>query len=389
MDTLDFESLMKEKDLMCKANYTYVLRVLGIYEIKNGTLLEYGLMMEYMPHGSLHSLFGRVKDIPWALRFQFLHQVALGMNYLHHALNPPIIHRDLKPHNVLLNKFLDVQLTDFGLARSEASVSATFAGTLSYMPPEAFRPGYKATQKFDVYSFAILTWGILAGQEPYKVVNQEVVEHHVCKNDRPDVQQLAQWKDVKMVPEAIQMMEKCWDGDPAARPTFNECKDQTWEMNRQYVDEIQDAVITVLNQLRSNSSSSQRVQVSDVPDGATPETSDTDLDTYKINLFIKSLNRVPDDTIVIEDPQKFLKENFSKIIQEKPELTGVWDDLFAQNYLTGEDMDRIIKSDSVHEQIRKTLRLMMNNGQHSCTVFLQLLRQHCPSLMSKLEVKQP
>ncbi|XP_068107756.1 receptor-interacting serine/threonine-protein kinase 2-like isoform X3 [Hyperolius riggenbachi] len=332
----DFESLMKEKDLMCKANYTYVLRVLGIYEIKNGTLLEYGLMMEYMPHGSLHSLFGRVKDIPWALRFQFLHQVALGMNYLHHALNPPIIHRDLKPHNVLLNKFLDVQLTDFGLARSEASVSATFAGTLSYMPPEAFRPGYKATQKFDVYSFAILTWGILAGQEPYK-----------------------------------------------------ECKDQTWEMNRQYVDEIQDAVITVLNQLRSNSSSSQRVQVSDVPDGATPETSDTDLDTYKINLFIKSLNRVPDDTIVIEDPQKFLKENFSKIIQEKPELTGVWDDLFAQNYLTGEDMDRIIKSDSVHEQIRKTLRLMMNNGQHSCTVFLQLLRQHCPSLMSKLEVKQP
>ncbi|XP_068107753.1 receptor-interacting serine/threonine-protein kinase 2-like isoform X2 [Hyperolius riggenbachi] len=164
------KGLMKERDVMQKASSPHVLRLLGVYEKPEGKLLELGLVMEFMPNGSLRSLFDNIPDVPWALKFQILHQVVLGMNYLH-SMDPPIIHRDLKPCNVLLNKYLDVQITDFGLSKiAGATTSATpsFAGTLSYMPPEALNDiNYEITRTFDVYSFAILTWTVFSSVEPY------------------------------------------------------------------------------------------------------------------------------------------------------------------------------------------------------------------------------
>ncbi|XP_075463639.1 receptor-interacting serine/threonine-protein kinase 4-like isoform X3 [Ascaphus truei] len=168
----NLKDFMKERDMMHTANYTYVLRLLGVYEKPEGNLIEYGLVMEYMPLGSLCTLFENVPDVPWALRFQILHQVVLGMNFLH-SLSHPIIHRDLKPGNVLFNKYLDVQLTDFGLAKFAGASSTmptdqSIVGTLAYMPPEALNDlNYKPTKLFDVYSFGILTWSVLSGQKPY------------------------------------------------------------------------------------------------------------------------------------------------------------------------------------------------------------------------------
>ncbi|XP_040189075.1 receptor-interacting serine/threonine-protein kinase 3-like isoform X2 [Rana temporaria] len=164
------KDLMKERDVMQKASNPHVLRLLGVYEKAEGSLVEYGLVMEYMSYGSLRTLFDDIPDVPWALRFQILHQVVLGMNYLH-SLDPPIIHRDLKPCNVLLNKHLDVQITDFGLSKiigATSSAVPSFAGTLPYMPPEALNNiNYEVSKSHDVYSFGILVWTVFSGEEPY------------------------------------------------------------------------------------------------------------------------------------------------------------------------------------------------------------------------------
>ncbi|PIO31908.1 hypothetical protein AB205_0077090, partial [Aquarana catesbeiana] len=175
----EFCSLMKEKDMMMKANSTYVLRVLAIYENEDKGHIEYGLVMEYMPHGSLHSLFNTFNEkkvlVPWPLRFQMLHQVAIAMSFLH-SLNPAIIHQDLKPQNVLLRKDLDVQLTDFGLARNETSASIT--------------------------------------------INREIIICRIPEGIRPNMKLVDCWKTEKMVPEAIEMMKQCWDGEPSKRLCF-------------------------------------------------------------------------------------------------------------------------------------------------------------------------
>lgn len=48
------------------------------------------------------------------------------------------------------------------------SAGARGAGTLSYMAPEHLESIHTvSTEKSDVYSFAIVVWVVLAGEEPY------------------------------------------------------------------------------------------------------------------------------------------------------------------------------------------------------------------------------
>ena len=58
------------------------------------------------------------------------------MSYLH---SKKIVHRDVKTENMLLDKDRTVKLTDFGVARVEASNASDMTGqtgTLGYMAPE-------------------------------------------------------------------------------------------------------------------------------------------------------------------------------------------------------------------------------------------------------------
>ncbi|XP_075699412.1 uncharacterized protein LOC142664278 isoform X3 [Rhinoderma darwinii] len=358
---VDFDSLMKERDMMSRANYTYVLRLLGLYEIEGRTTCKYGLVMEYMPYGSVYTLFDRIKNVPWALKFQILHQVAMGMNYLHHVLMPPIIHRDLKPQNVLLSKSLDVQLTDFGLAKNETSVSLSrsMAGTVSYMPPEALiSPNYKPTKEFDVYSFAILTWWVLSGQEPYK-------------------------GNLGSILEAISLV-----------PIIK----RTNEMNVAYSGEINNDILKVLDQLKEHIMSQS--QISGNPDGGIglnpmPSNSDNS-NTLNIRNFIKLLQQTKSEEIHsrtvnpetssqdIKDAADFLILNLPKIVQAKPDLSEVLDALFSKRIIIQEELD-MIKIGTIQDQIRKTLRTILNKGQESCTEFLRLMNHHHAELMTSLK----
>ncbi|XP_075049565.1 receptor-interacting serine/threonine-protein kinase 3-like [Mixophyes fleayi] len=397
----DFEDVMKERDMMSKANYTYVLRLLGTYEKQEISRCEYGLVMEYMPHGSLRSLFHNIDAVPWALKFQIVHQVVLGMNYLHHVLKPPIIHRDLKTSNVLLNKSLDIQLTDFGLSKNETSVSSinSFAGTVAYMPPESFTSiHYKPTKQFDVYSFAILTWSVLSGQEPYPDADDRRIQLLVPNNSRPAMSLVEMWNSEKMVLHAIQLMQECWDSDPGNRPSFSAIINRTLEMQEAYRDEIYSAVMDVLGKLQNLSSlSAKGTDTHDGRIGRQPIIDTPDTSSFNITVFREILAQAervkPEDHgrfVVPEysnqeviDARGFLRANLSKIVQAKPDFSGILDHLFSNGKITGEALDTL-QSGTAQEQIRKTLRLIINNGQASCHEFLQLMRHRHSSLMRSL-----
>lgn len=55
------------------------------------------------------------------------------------------------------------------LSKKSHTSKAVRAGTLSYMAPEHLKSlNTKATEKSDVYSFAIVIWVILSDMEPYE-----------------------------------------------------------------------------------------------------------------------------------------------------------------------------------------------------------------------------
>uniref|UniRef100_A0A8C5QDW7 Protein kinase domain-containing protein n=1 Tax=Leptobrachium leishanense TaxID=445787 RepID=A0A8C5QDW7_9ANUR len=247
------KELRKESNIMLKASHPYVLHLLGVYEKREGDLIKPCLVMEYMPHGSLCTFLSSQPDVPCALRFRILHQVVLGMKYLH-SLQPPIIHRDLKPANVLLNAYLDVKITDFGLSNilgSSSSRHGSCAGTLAYMPPEAITDlNYKPTKAYDVYSFGILMWSVFTGENPYGNAPNHLIVLKVPEMQRPDETALNRWDGVKIMPEAKQLMRKCWDGDAECRPSFHDCYSVTSRSVKQYEGEMDSTVEKCLEHLR-------------------------------------------------------------------------------------------------------------------------------------------
>lgn len=52
-------------------------------------------------------------DVAWPLRFRILHEIALGVNYLHN-MNPPLLHHDLKTQNILLDNEFHVKVITYG-----------------------------------------------------------------------------------------------------------------------------------------------------------------------------------------------------------------------------------------------------------------------------------
>ena len=91
--------------------------------------------------------------------------VALGLNYLH-SRTPPVVHRDIKSPNILVMDGL-AKIADVGLARSMISMDMTPQSgfTYNWAAPEV-TSRERATEKVDIWSFGIILWEVVSGNEP-------------------------------------------------------------------------------------------------------------------------------------------------------------------------------------------------------------------------------
>ena len=100
-----------------------------------------------------------------------------------------IIHRDIKPTNVLIARDGRVKLTDFGVARSEASVTMPGEqrpmGTLAFMAPEQIRGG-PADPRSDLYALGAVLYQMLTGAQPFVASTVAgYVDQHLHAKPRP------------------------------------------------------------------------------------------------------------------------------------------------------------------------------------------------------------
>ena len=173
------------------------------------------IVMEYMSRGSLYGiLHDPAVALDWPLLLRMLKDTARGMTYLH-SCRPPVIHRDLKSHNLLVDEFWKVKVSDFGLSTvfEQVSQTMTACGTPCWTAPEVLRH-QRYTVKADVYSFAVVMWecvtrsDVYVGIPPYKII-------YAVSNQglRPKV---PSW-----VPEPYaHLMRRCWDENMDKRPDF-------------------------------------------------------------------------------------------------------------------------------------------------------------------------
>ena len=127
------------------------------------------MVMEKMQE-SVTSLVDKHDNIPLLVKLSILHDVSLGLRYLH-GHNPPIVHRDLSPNNILVNRLLEAKITDLGVAKAmtmgpNSKTLTKIPGTGVFMPPEALddKPVYGLP--LDVFSFGGVILHIASRQWP-------------------------------------------------------------------------------------------------------------------------------------------------------------------------------------------------------------------------------
>ncbi|KAG9459711.1 hypothetical protein H6P81_004219 [Aristolochia fimbriata] len=208
----------KEAILLGQLRHPNVVAFYGV--VSKGPIMNLATITEYMVNGSLRQVL-RKKDrtIDRRKRIIIAMDAAFGMEYLHEK---NIVHFDLKSDNLLVN-MRDPQrpvckIGDLGLSKVKrrTTVSGGIRGTIQWMAPELLTDqNSMVTEKVDVYSFGIVMWELLTGDEPYSNMHSKDILAGVLKDVRP---QVPNWCD----PLWRSLMERCWSSDPNARPSFSE-----------------------------------------------------------------------------------------------------------------------------------------------------------------------
>ena len=231
---------LMECDRSNRLHHPNIIRFFGIYFLPGMRLPN--LVMERL-HCSLNDLLERNRIIHLDIKTSILHQIGLGLRYLHTRV-PPIIHRDLSSKNILISKGMEAKIADLGTIRlldpNRNSPMSMALGTQDFMPPEVLvnDPEIKHGKELDVFSFGCIMLHTFSQQwpTPSQHVVTDPVEHKLIVQS--EIERRAQYLDKvhKVVEDVmVPLIVSCLENLPFDRPTIMEVCDQleTLVVNRE------------------------------------------------------------------------------------------------------------------------------------------------------------
>ena len=190
-----------EASIATKVHHPNIVPMLGCVQVQEGTD---GVLMELMSSSLLSYVQTRKKTRVWwftitpfqpLVAVDMMLQIAEAMRYLHEK---NIAHLDLKAQYILVNLisdsylaqegYVNLKLVDFGCSRINVNSSTTiyepYLGTTLYRAPE-IRTG-KYTRCADIYGFALVSYQIMTGNEPFlKPESYREFNEKIRNGDRP------------------------------------------------------------------------------------------------------------------------------------------------------------------------------------------------------------
>jgi len=202
------------------------------------------MVMELMEQSLSSFIEKNATKISIETKISILHDVSLGLSYLH-ARDPPVVHRDLSSNNVLLTDHLRAKISDLGLAKiikadskrmtSRSRLTAA-PGTLHFMPPETLdteNPVYGTP--VDVFSFALIAVHLFSEEwpSPAPAVKQDTKTKTLIALSEKERRQ--RYLDKMTVDTMLKkLVENCLENDPNDRPTIEDVCEKIEQLKVHY-----------------------------------------------------------------------------------------------------------------------------------------------------------
>ncbi len=164
---------LDEARLSAQLNHSNVAHVFDIGVGDNAHFI----VMEYVDGTDLKHLMAYLFDggsvFPLEAAIYIASKICEGLAYAHELMGldgQPLhaVHRDMSPPNVLLSKFGEIKIVDFGLAKAstqlEKSEAGMIKGKFSYLAPEA-AAGVEVDSRADIFAVGVILWEMLAGRK--------------------------------------------------------------------------------------------------------------------------------------------------------------------------------------------------------------------------------
>ena len=210
-----------------------IVKFLGVYYDPSDNSSLPVMVMELM-HTSLRIFVENNKSfITFGRKATILHDVSLGLSYLHNR-KPPILHRDLSPNNVMLTSQLVAKIGDLGVAkvvranswqtRNKLKLTRAVPGTQDFMPPEVMEVDSLYGTPIDVFSFGGIALYVFSEEWPTPSAFKQKDPNSKKMMMLTEAERRKQYLD-KMTGKAAElrkMVEKCLDDDPDERPPIQE-----------------------------------------------------------------------------------------------------------------------------------------------------------------------
>jgi serine/threonine protein kinase len=188
---------------------------------------DYYLVMEYVENGNLLNYVNTHGRLAEDQARRYFAQLVSVLEYLHVELK--VAHRDLKCENVLLDRYNNIRVIDFGLSNQFSDINpklTSLCGSPAYAAPEMVK-GNTYTHAADIWSAGILLFAIVAGRLPF---------------DDENIQRLLQkvvYTEVRypsfMTPQLVDLLQKMICKDPDRRIPLGMIKNHPWFSQSEYI----------------------------------------------------------------------------------------------------------------------------------------------------------
>ncbi|MCL2736391.1 MAG: serine/threonine protein kinase [Propionibacteriaceae bacterium] len=151
-----------EADAMARLEHPHIVPVYSVGVTSQGH--QYIVMMYYAKENLAKRSKRERLSVPEVLRIGI--QIGSAVETAHRA---GLLHRDIKPANILVDKYGNPGLADFGIAAQISDSDTEVGVSVPWSPPEILYGTSPASVQSDIYSLAATLWHLLVGRSPFEI----------------------------------------------------------------------------------------------------------------------------------------------------------------------------------------------------------------------------